>query len=80
MEAVKREGCSESNCKILSVLHLFSYFYWSGILSRREMALRCEIRITNSLRITLNCKEDGRYYQKIKAKNAYQFANVCGSH
>lgn len=44
------------------------------------MALRCEVKMTNSLRMTLNCMEDGRYYQEIKAKNAYQFANVHGSH
>lgn len=46
----------------------------------REVALRFEVGMTNSLRMALNCREDGRYYQEIKAKNAYQFANVYGSH
>lgn len=60
MEAVKREGCSESNCEILCLAFVLIFLLESHS-SGTEMALRCKVRMTHSLRIALNCKEDGRY-------------------
>lgn len=60
MKAVKREECSDSNCKILCLAFVLVFLLdWRS--RRREMALRCKVRKTNSLRIALNSKEDGRY-------------------